>query len=242
MVALRSFARHLGTASLAGILTGFFVAGMLGRLAMRVSGLTSRPELIGTSTANGNVVGEVTFGGSMALAVFSGLGAGIAGGVLYASAEPWLRRRRAGGLAFGIALLLALGFTVIDATNFDFQRFGPHALNVAMFALLFPAYGVIVAWLFGLIRGTIDRSGPVATATQMAVWLAAVAAPVLSVPTFFSAGGVDEFFVAVMLALLVPALVRWRAMPSAIAYAAFAAPILIGAMRLARELRTMLGI
>jgi len=137
VLTVMSFGRHLGAASLAGLLSGALVAGVLGRLAMRVAGFTSRPELIGVATSNGNPVGEITFAGTLAIAIFVGVFAGMGGGVLYASAEPWLRSRRWRGLLFGLGLLLLLGFTVITPENIDFQRFGITGLNVAMFAALF---------------------------------------------------------------------------------------------------------
>jgi len=68
------------------------------------------------------------------LALFVGIPAGILGAVLFASAEPWLRRVRPWqGVLFGLILLLATGFTFIDPLNFDFRRFGSAAINIAMF-------------------------------------------------------------------------------------------------------------
>ena len=160
MFSVRALGRHVGAASLAGIIAGVLVAGVLGRVAMRVSGFLSRPELVGVATANGNRVGEITFSGTVGLALFIGIPAGILGAVLFASAEPWLRRVRPWqGVVFGLILLLAGGFIFIDPTNFDFQRFGSAAINVAMFAALFVAFGALTAWLFDRIRPAIEGNG-----------------------------------------------------------------------------------
>ncbi len=231
---LRPLGQHVGAASLAGIVAGLLVAGVLGRIAMRVAGFLSRPELIGVETSNGNRVGEITLAGTITIAVFAGIGAGILGGVLYASAEPWLRRMRPWhGLVFGVALLGGIGFTVIEPANFDFQRFGNAGLNVLMFAALFVAFGVLVAWLFERIKATMARDGTAATVVEIAAWLAALLGVALAAGLFLSIGGIDDPVLLVLAAvvLLVPAIVRWRGLPRIIAYLAFASPFVVGAVR-----------
>src|SRR5688500_2393957 len=139
-------ASHLGTASLAGLVAGVLVGGLLGRVAMRISGFAAGPSMVGARTENGNPVGDITLAGTLALVVFVGIATGLLGGILYALVEPWLRRTRPWhGLIYGVALLAALGFTVFDPFNFDFARFGPAPLNVAMFAALFVVFGVVTA-------------------------------------------------------------------------------------------------
>ena len=228
-----SLVRHVGTASLAGILSGMIVGGLLGRIAMRVAGFTSRPELIGVETANGNRVGDITVEGTFALVLFVGISAGIGGGILYASAEPWLRSRARKGMVFGVGLLAALGFTFINPANFDFQRFGLAPLNVLLFAALFVAFGALVAILFDRIRAAIARPGIWATGLEIAVWLAAAAA-CASIPIIaLSQGGLDDPVPTLLflVAALVPPLVRWRGLPLSVGYAAFGMPVLVGAVR-----------
>ena len=240
---LRGLGRHLGAASLAGIVAGVLVAGVLGRIAMRVSGFMSRPELIGIETGNGNRVGDITLAGTVGLALFVGITAGIGGGVLYASAEPWLRSRRWKGVIFGVALLAALGFTVLDPSNFDFQRFGSAPINVAMFAAMFVAFGVAIAWLFDRIRGAIDGTGPVATGLEIVAWLSALGAGALSALIFVSFGGLNSLVPAMLFAAagLIPPVVRWRGLPRSVAYVAFALPFLVGALRTLVGLGQLLG-
>lgn len=230
---LLGVARHLAIASLSGVISGFLVAGLLGRLAMRVAGFMSRPELIGVETANGNRVGEITFSGTIALAVFIGVGFGAVGAVLYAVAEPWLRRRRFKGLLFGGALLLALGFTAIQASNFDFERFGLAPLNVAMFAVLFIAFGASIAFLFDVIRGIAGRGGALSRAVEIVAWLAALVVVLLFVLQIFAAGGFDDLsgIIPIAVAVIVPPIVLWRALPRYVGYAAFALPVVVGGIR-----------
>ena len=242
MSTLRSVGRHLGAASLAGIIAGVLVGGLLGRIVMRVAGATSRPVLAGSLTSNGNRLGDITVGGTLALILFVGVIAGIVGGVVFASAEPWLRSRRRKGLIFGAALLVAVGFTVLDPTNIDFERFGVAPLNVALFALLFIAFGVAIAWLFDRIRTAIDRPGPIAMGLTIICWLSALAACAAAVVSAASIGGLGEPLPALLFAVvvLVPPVVLWRHLPRRIAYAAFALPVVVGGLRTVDGLRQLL--
>jgi hypothetical protein len=240
----RRLGRHIGAASLAGIISGVLVAGILGRIAMRVAGSMARPELIGIETANGNRVGEITFGGTLVIALFVGIPAGILGAALFASAEPWLRRYRPWqGVAFGLSLVIAAGFIFIEPGNFDFQRFGSTSVNIATFAALFVAFGVLIAWLFDRIRRAIERTDGKTSALEVFAWLAGVAVVVLSALFFTSIGGLADPVLLLLFAAvtIVPAIVRWRGLPPVIAYAAFAVPFLVGALRTLSGIRQMLG-
>lgn len=236
-------ARHLGLASLSGILAGIVVGGLLGRVVMRISGFTAGPSLVGVTTENGNRVGDITFGGTLALVVFVGLASGVLGGIIYAITEPWLRRVRPWhGLAYGVALLLAFGFNVLDPNNFDFMRFGIPLLNVAMFAALFVIFGVAIAWLFDALSALRNGTGGMARAVDIAAWLALV--PVVAALALFVGGasGIDPpVAVAVVAALAVPAIVRWRALPPAIGYAILAAGLLLGAAQTLRGLPSLVA-
>jgi hypothetical protein len=235
MALLAPLVRHLGIASLAGLVAGFFAAGILGRIAMRVSGFTSRPELIGVHTSNGNRVGEITVGGTLAIAFFVGIFAGIVGGIFYAAAEPWLRSRRWKGLIFGVGLLLALGYTLIDPSNFDFERFGFAPLNVLMFASIFVAFGAATAFLYDAIRGLVERKGPISRGIEGLSWLAALAALAVAALSVISVGDMDleevPFLLPFAAAAIVPPIVLWRRLPRLVGYAGFALPVLVGGVR-----------
>lgn len=242
MRTLRELSRHVGAAAVSGVIAGVLVAGLAGRIAMRVAGFASRPELIGTLTSNGNRVGDITFQGTLALALFVGLAAGVGGGVLYASAEPWLRSRRWKGLIFGTGLLAALGFTVLDAANIDFKRFGVPVLNVVLFAALFLVFGVAVAWSFDRIRRAIDGTGVIARPLEIVAGLAALVALGSSIVLFISPAGLGEPSTALLIAMavLVPPIVRWRGLPRGLGYAAFGGAIVVGSIRTLSGLRDLL--
>jgi hypothetical protein len=243
MTVLSAAARHLGTASLAGVIAGVVVGGLLGRVVMRVSGFMAGPGLVGVTTANGNRIGDITLDGTIGLVLFVGVGTGLIGGVLYAVVEPWLRRLRPWhGLVFGVGSLAAFGFTTLDPANFDFVRFGVPALNVAMFAALFVAFGVATAWLFDKIRVLRVGTGTVARVVDIFAWLALV--PAIGVVLLFLGGaaGLDPLVAIVILAaMLVPAIVRWRGLPRAIGYASIVAVLLLGAVRTVSGLPQLLA-
>ena len=138
-------ARALAAVGAAGLLVGI-PAGLLSRLIMKVGAAAAGPVVIGVHTANGNVVGDFTVSGTLALVIFSGVVPAVAAGLLYLGLRPWLLRLgRWRGLALGAYALALTGFGVVfEPGNNDFVRFGP-AMSVAMFAALFIAVGVAIA-------------------------------------------------------------------------------------------------
>ena len=149
--------RAVGIAGLAGVLAGIVVAGIGGRVLMRVSAVLAGPVSTGMRTDNGNIVGEITVPGTIALVAFAGVANGLIGGLVYAALRPWLAPLgRRGAVGFGVLLLAALGFVVITPENPDFRRFGPAALNIAMFALIYVLFGASLVSL----HAALDRVTP----------------------------------------------------------------------------------
>jgi hypothetical protein len=234
MISLVAVARHVGTATLAGVISGIVVGGLVGRVVMRIAGFTAGPGLVGSFTANGNRVGDITVAGTAAIVLFVGLSSGLIGGVLYAVIEPWLRRLRPWhGLAYGAGLLAAFGFAVLDPSNLDFRRFGSAPLNVAMFAGLFLLFGVGTAWLFDRLRTAIAGTTTLARAAEVLAFLALIPGAVVTVLLLFSVTGFGEplFPILVVVALLTATVVLWRGLPTPIGYAALIATMLLGAVR-----------
>lgn len=225
--------RHVGLASLAGLVSGIVVGGLLGRVVMRVSGFAAGPNMVGVRTSNGNRVGDITVEGTLALIVFTGLAAGLFGGVMYAVVEPWLRRLRPWhGLAYGVGLLATFGYTVLDPFNFDFTRFGPLALNIAMFAGLFIIFGVFAAWIFDRLGVVAARAGPSGRAVEMLAWLALGLASLLLVGVIATTEPDDLIFVlGTGAALALAVIVYWRGLPRAIGYACLAGVLVLGTLR-----------
>jgi len=234
VIRLVALARYVGTATLAGVIAGVLVGGLLGRVVMRIAGFTAGPGLVGSFTANGNRVGDVTVRGTAEILLFVGLSSGLVGGVLYAVVEPWFGRLRPWhGLAYGVGLLATFGFTVLDPSNLDFRRFGSAPLNVAMFAALFLLFGVATALLFDRVRSLIDGGTRLARLTEALALMALIPGALATVLVFAAVTGLAEplFPIMVALGLLIATVVRWRGLPEPIGYAALAATMLLGAAR-----------
>lgn len=233
MAAWIALVRQLRMATLSGVIAGVVVGGLLGRVVMRISGFAAGPSMVGVRTENGNRVGDITFEGTLALVLFTGLASGLVGGIVYAVVEPWLRRVRPWhGLAYGVALLLAFGSTVLDPSNFDFTRFGVPLLNVAMFAALFVIFGLAIAWLFDVLGGLREGTGAAARVVDILAWLALVAAVAVVVLFVGGAAGLDPLLaILIVAALLLPAIVRWRGLPPVIGYAILVGALVLGATR-----------
>ena len=138
-------ARALAAAGTAGLLVGV-PAGLLSRAIMKVSALAAGPVVVGVRTSNGNAVGDFTLEGTLALVIFAGVIPAVAAAILYVAVRPWLLRLGAWrGLALGVYGFALTGFSVLEPGNNDFVRFGPPALNIAMFTALFLAVGIATA-------------------------------------------------------------------------------------------------
>jgi hypothetical protein len=145
--------RSLGGCLAAGLVVGIVVAGLGSRLVMRLLAVAD-PDARGIITENGNVVGDITFGGTAGLVVFIGIPSGILAGLIVYLVRRWLPTRllwRA--LALSVVLLALLGRTVIDPENFDFLFLDPAGLAVTLFGALFFVAG------FALVP-LADRWGP----------------------------------------------------------------------------------
>lgn len=150
--------RAVAVASLAGAADGIVAGGIGGRIAMRVSSLMTERSLQGTLTEAGNRVGEITFGGTMSLVLFGGAFIGVFGGLIYLGVKRWLADLGSWrGLGIGLLLLIGFGWIIITGDNFDFSRFGPPLLNIAMFALIFIAFGLLMVPFHDVIERIMTR-------------------------------------------------------------------------------------
>ena len=146
---IRRVLRRLCVIEVSGIVAGLLVGGFGSRLMMRIMAATSSPAAQGMLTEAGEVVGEVTKGGTTGLLIFVGLGFGLVGAFGYALLVRFLPRRAwASGLVFG---LLVLGVFArrdpLSPDNSDFAILSPLPLAVAMIVGLFVLYGMTLAAL-----------------------------------------------------------------------------------------------
>ena len=109
-------------------------------------------------TENGNFVGLITPGGTIALIAFATMVAGFHGGLLYIGfarvlVGPWLVR----GLMLGTAMLLIFGSDLITASNRDFHRFATAGWNIGLFGGLVVAGGVVAAGVAARLERALPR-------------------------------------------------------------------------------------
>lgn len=137
-------ARHLNSGMWAGILAGFVIGGIGGRLAMFVLRLTSDPSLSGRLTDDGFEIGR--FSTDMFFLGLLCTAAGMAGGLFYMAIRGWLPAK-------GRPALMALfggavgGAMIIRPEGIDFAELDPLSLAVAMFVALPALYGLGMTWL-----------------------------------------------------------------------------------------------
>lgn len=188
----------------AGI-AGALVGGLGSRLVMRLAALAA-PEVRGMLTENGNVVGEITLEGTIALMIFAGLSSTVFGTGAFMVARPWLPRRTVRrGLVFGASLLALTGAAVVDAANADFVVLGDRLLNVAMFSALFIAFGLVTSSAAALL----ERRVPPASSFSPRMWALTAVCALPVVPGVIGVG------VAFASQLGVPLIGAWLVMLSA---------------------------
>ena len=148
--------REIARGGLAGLLVGLALGGGGGRLVMRLAALLV-PGASGRLTENGNVVGEITVPGSLALLVFVGLFVGAIAGSVWVVLAPWLPRRREPRAVVALVLAVALGGRVlVTGSNPDFAVLGRHPLVIASLIALVAACGPAIV----LLEAWLDRRLP----------------------------------------------------------------------------------
>jgi hypothetical protein len=130
----------------AGIPTGYFVAGVGSRLAMLALRVTSPDSIRGVESDDGFTMGVVTLSGTSNL-LFLGAVTGVIGAGVYLLVRPWLIgpswfRRVTVALASGAVV----GSMLVHADGVDFTLLEPTWFAIALFVML-PA---LFAWSIGV--------------------------------------------------------------------------------------------
>jgi hypothetical protein len=179
--------RDIARGGLGGLAVGVVVGGLGGRVAMRLIALLV-PASTGAFTENGNRIGDITVGGSIAVVFFGGLFAGIFVGTIWVVVSPWLPRALGLRIVAGALLAIGLGtFGAIQGSNSDFivLRFDAGVVMVllALVGLVGASMAIVDEWL--------ERHLPrprSATSPSAGVYLA-----VTALGTFFAFGVVARF-------------------------------------------------
>jgi hypothetical protein len=208
---VRRYLWYLVVAVAAGATAGILAAGAGGRLVMRLLAVTAGADAQGRITEAEEIVGRITVDGTIGFVVFTGLFFGPVSGAAYLLLRRWLPAGRAGGLAFGVLLLVVAGTRLepLRRGNPDFDLVGPGWVSVVAFAVLVVFHGMLVAAL----AGRVSRAVPLLAAQPRAI---AIYAPLLllvlpgpSVALVLIAVGV-----AIVLVTRIPSIVAaWRSRP-----------------------------
>ncbi len=150
--------RDLARGGMAGAIAGVLIAGIGGRVVMRLAALAV-PSSTGQFTENGNRIGDITLGGSLGIVIIVGLLFGAIGAILWVVTSPWIPGRglRRGVLTMPVAVGLG-ALILIRGDNRDFRILGHSALVVAILVGLVASLGLVIS----LIDDWLDRRLPAA--------------------------------------------------------------------------------
>jgi hypothetical protein len=164
---VRCYLWYLTVAVTSGLGAGILAAGAGGRLVMRLLAVTAGADAQGRITDAEQLVGRITVDGTLGFVVFTALFFGLFSGLVYVLLHRWLPAGRAGGLAYGVLLLVVAGTRLepLRRDNPDFDLVGPGWLSVAAFAALVVFHGLLVAAL----AGRLSRAVPLLAASPGAI-------------------------------------------------------------------------
>ena len=149
--------RDIARGGIAGIFVGLLVAGLGGRLVMRLATILHE-DTVGLRTENGAVIGDITFSGTLALMVFSGLGMGLVAGTIWVIVDPWIP---GGGLVRALLTAfaaIALGLpSLVQRTNPDFLLLAYDPLVVVLLIVLIGLVGFLIAITDGALDTRLPR-------------------------------------------------------------------------------------
>lgn len=152
--------RDIARGGLAGLVVGVLLAGVGGRLVMRLAALLV-PGSVGSVTENGNAIGAITLGGSLGLIVFVGLLFGALAGSLWVVISPWLPAAVPIRALLSIPIAVALGtFGLVDDQNRDFALLGRDPLVIASLVALVGAFGPVLVVVDRWLDRRLPHAGP----------------------------------------------------------------------------------
>lgn len=136
--------RTLAVAATSGAIAGLLVAGLGGRLVMRILGATSGNDAQGRVTDADEIVGRITTDGTLGIVIFVGLAGGLVAAAGYIVVRRWLPRNAGvAGLVVGILLLGTIGVAdAMSPDNTDFVILGPTWFAITLIVALALLFGI----------------------------------------------------------------------------------------------------
>ena len=151
-----SVVRDITRGGVAGLIAGVVVAGVGGRIAMRLAAIAV-PGAVGEFTENGNRIGAITLGGSLGLIVGAGLVVGFGAGFVWVTVRPWIPGGTTTRALLAMPIAVALGsLGLIDADNHDFEVLERQPVVVGILVVLVMLVGLAIA----LVDAWLDRRLP----------------------------------------------------------------------------------
>lgn len=151
--------RDIARGGIAGLLTGIVVAGLGGRIVMRLAALIV-PTSAGRFTENGNQIGDITLSGTFGLILVGGLFFGLFGATVWVVVSPWIPGAGVRRAIFTMPIAVALtGMVLIQGTNPDFRILQHDGLVVAMLVALVALAGLSIALVDGWLERRMPRPG-----------------------------------------------------------------------------------
>ena len=148
--------RDIARGGLAGIVVGIFVAGLGGRLMMRLATILHE-DTVGRITEADEVIGVISLRGTSALLIFGGLGMGLLAGTIWVIVSPWMPGRGLTRAVVTAIAAIALGTpALVRRTNPDFVILGHDPMVVALLVGLVGLVGFSIA----LVDGVLDARMP----------------------------------------------------------------------------------
>jgi hypothetical protein len=158
--------RDIARGGISGVVAGIAVGGLGGRVVMRIAALL-HPDAVGALTENGNRIGDITVGGTLALMLFGLISCAMAG-VVWVIIRPWIAGQARLRALLAAALAIAIGTPVlIIGRNPDFAILNHDPAVVALLTALVGLIGLSIAlidsWLDRRLPHTVmGQKGPVA--------------------------------------------------------------------------------
>ena len=103
-------------------------------------------DTVGLTTENGEVIGNISFNGTMALITFGGLGMGLVAGTIWVIVSPWIPGRGMARAFMTAIAAIALGIPpLVQRTNPDFALLGYDPIVIVLLIGLVGLVGFSIA-------------------------------------------------------------------------------------------------
>jgi hypothetical protein len=174
--------RDIARGGIAGIIVGLLVAGLGGRVVMRLATILHE-DTVGLTTENGAVIGDITLNGTLALMTFGGLGMGLVAGTIWVIVNPWMPGRGLARALLTSFAAIALGIPgLVERTNPDFLLLGYDPTVLALLIILVGLVGFFMAITDSALAARLPRALRAVRTSTLVYVAVALAGLVLILP------------------------------------------------------------